>query len=301
MAKGANPSAVRILAVTVLYKVAPGDCICLQTLEAAEKTSPPGLLSMRSLVYDNTPGLEALTSDSGTIRYEARSRTHGLAIAYNRALEIAHDEGIHWLLLLDQDTILPKDFFASVCEQIKQHGPNARVVALVPIVRSGGVIVSPKRIGVLGLRTLPESGLGVQYEEITAINSGTVIRCDFVRSIGGFNAAYWLDYLDYWLFRQIYAAGKQVAVSNCTLEHSLSVLDYRQNMTMNRYRSILAGESAFITTHRSKAQVLIYLLRLLVRSVKMVIRRQPDMAALTISTALRIMRHPTRSLEANAR
>ena len=173
------------------------------------------------------------------------------------------------------------------------------LLRLSPLFRSGGIVVSPKRVWFFGLKTFQKTPRGIQNAEIASINSGTAIRCDFVRSIGGFSRAYWLDYLDHWLFRQIYAAGKKVAVSDCILEHNLSVHDYQRNIDLARYRSILAGESAFMTAHKSKLQIPVYLLRLLARSAKLAIQRQPDLALLTVAMIAKIAKNPTRSLEKN--
>ena len=188
-------------------------------------------------------------------------------------------------------------FSGLLFQQIKESAGDSSVAALVPMVRSGDIVVSPKRVGFFGLKALPESCHGIQDVEVTSINSGSAIRCDFVRSVGGFNRSFWLDYLDHWLFRQIYATGRKVAIWKCTIEHSLSVQDYRRNIQIERYRSILAGESTFITTYKPKVQIPVYLLRLLVRSVRLMSQGQFSLARLTFATIVKIAFHPTRSLE----
>ena len=145
----------------------------------------------------------------GRVQYEAAGHNSGIAAAYNRALNLAQEHGCPWLLLLDQDTVLPENFLESLLVELEGYETNSDVVAVVPIVRSGGVVVSPKRVWILRASSISEISRGIQEAEITSINSGTAIRCDFVRSIGGFSRAYWLDYLDHWLFRQIYATGEE--------------------------------------------------------------------------------------------
>ncbi|MGA9587345.1 MAG: glycosyltransferase [Terracidiphilus sp.] len=294
---GLNDSASVILATIVLYRMQFGESAACKSIQQAVSNIAPKQNRTRVFIFDNTPG----TSDPGPLpegmQYEASGQNAGLAEAYNRALDKAQQLRCPWLLLLDQDTVLPENFLESLLGKLKEHEANTEIVAVVPIVRSGGVVVSPKRVGFLGLNTFAENPQGIQDAEIASINSGTAIRCDFVRSIGGFNRAYWLDYLDHWLFRQIYATGKKAVVSNCFLEHSLSVQDYRRNISLTRYRSILAGESAFMTTHKSKLQIPFYLLRLVARSIKLAIQGQPDLALLTVKMIAKIARHPTRSLE----
>ena len=277
-----------IVAVIVLYKVQAREATAFVTLDAAIGGLSKGRRRIHVLLYDNAPDGGNPGALPEGVQYEAAGRNAGLSAAYNRALEVAQLHSCPWLLLLDQDTVVPENFLESLLEQLQEFDGNTEIVAVVPIVRSGGVPVSPKKVGFFGFRAFSKTTRGVQSTEITSINSGTAIRCDFVRSIGGFSRAYWLDYLDHWLFRQIYAAGKKVAVSDCMLEHNLSVQDYRRNIDLTRYRSILAGESAFMTTHKSKLQIPFYLLRLLSRSAKLAIQRQPDLALLTVRMIAKI-------------
>jgi GT2 family glycosyltransferase len=286
-----------ILPILVLYNTRLCHSATYQTFVASSRHS---LLDPVSIaVYDNSPIPQVNAGEeTHLLAYKHDPANGGLAAAYNWALEIARARGIPWLLLLDQDSTLPPQFLESCLLQISLHHRDGDVVAIVPAVRSGGLVVSPKRVGFGCLRPLPDSCVGIQSAEITAINSGTAIQCEFVRSIGGFNRAYWLDYLDHWLFHQIYAAGKRVSVSQCALDHNLSVQDYRHSVSPARYRSIVAAEAAFITTHKSPLEIPIYLLRLLVRVVKQVfVYRNLQMAAMTMTTLATIARRPVKSLE----
>jgi len=287
----------KLLAVIVLYKTLPCESPAVNTLLGFLAKLQTGQDNIRVLLYDNTPGTKDRGPLPAGVEYESTGHNAGLAVAYNRALEIAQLHSCSWLLLLDQDTALPCDFIGSLLGQIGEYEGDSSVAAIVPMVRSGCIVVSPKRVGFFGLNALPESYHGIQETEVTSINSGSVIRCDFVRSIGGFNRSFWLDYLDHWLFRQVYATGRKAAIWKTTIEHNLSVQDYRSNIWIERYRSILAGESTFITTYKPKAQIPFYLLRLLVRWVRLMFQGQPSLARLTFATIVKIAFHPTRSLE----
>jgi GT2 family glycosyltransferase len=253
-------------------------------------------------IYDNSrhSQLGAQATDR-LLAYKHDPGNGGIAAAYNWVLDLAGSYGSRWLLLLDQDSVLPPTFLQSTLSQVEKYEGSPEVVAIVPVVRSGGRAVSPKRVGFCGLRPLPASAAGKQDAEIMAINSGAVIRCDFLRGIGGFNPAYWLDYLDHWLFRQVYATGNTVAVSECILEHQLSVQHHGSSITAMRYENILAAEAAFLTTYKPKLELPCYLLRLLYRSLKMTIHRRPDIALLTAAKMLQITTHPLRSLERRAK
>ena len=263
-------------------------------------SSRPSMLDPASIaVYDNSPIPQVNTDEEADLlAYKHDPANRGLAAAYNWALDIAKARGISWLLLLDQDSTLPSQFLESCLVQISLHSRNDDVVAIVPVIRSGGSVISPMRVGFGRLKSLTHSSFGIQNEEITAINSGAAIRCEFVRSIGGFNRAYWLDCLDHWLFHQIYASGRKVTITNCILDHKLSVQDYRHEVSTERYRSILNGEAAFITTHKSQFEVILYLLRLFCRCLKLLlVVRNLRMAAITMTMFRKIAMHPMRSLE----
>jgi GT2 family glycosyltransferase len=216
-------------------------------------------------------------------------------------LEIAKSHGFSWLLLLDQDSQLPSIFLASLVDVMELYDTNESVAAIVPFVKDGLAEISPLRVRFGRLAPLPKESPSLAECEVTAINSGAAIRVSFIQSLGGFNPNYRLDCLDHWLFRQIYAQRKRVALSSSILEHNLSVSDYRHRVSIERYRSILASEAAFITTYKSRAEVPVYLLRLLVRSIRMFIIGRQDIARLTISMILAISSHPTRSLEVSLR
>lgn len=292
-----DSSQIRICVVVTLYLRALHESETVASLIGPEHQKTGRHPDIEVLLFDNTPESGHPGPLPNGVHYEAAGRNAGLAEAYNRALEFAQKFGCSWLLLLDQDTTLPSDFLASLSAQIKRHGADPEVVAMIPVVRSGGEIVSPKGVGFFGLKAILEPAFGIQSFEVTAINSGAAVRCDFVRSIGGFNRAYWLDYLDHWLFHQIYARGKKVALWDGKLEHQLSVQDYRENIALGRYRSILAGESGFMTTYKPKLQIPFYLLRLLARAAKLGLHGQRDLALITLAAVVRIAMHPYRSLE----
>jgi hypothetical protein len=287
-----------ILPILVLYNSTLADSSTYCTFVAASRSANLDPTSIA--VYDNSPARQVTPAqEADLLAYRHDSANGGIAAAYNWALDIAIQRSASWLMLLDQDSTLPPEFLRLSLSQVCRYDANTAVVAIVPVVRSRGARVSPMRVGPFGLRQLPADTSGIQTKEIMAINSGAVIRCNFLESIGGFNRAYWLDYLDHWLFHQVYSSGKKAAVSDCILKHRLSVQGYRKGVSIERYRSIIAGEAGFITAYKSKSEVSIYLLRLLARSVKMTVKLRTDIAGLTIATIFNIIMHPTGYLEGN--
>jgi hypothetical protein len=285
-----------ILPVLVLYNCSLESSSTYRTFVASSHNAlrDPPLIA----VYDNSQLRQVIPAEEVQLfAYKHDPHNSGIATAYNWAHDIAISHGISWLLLLDQDSELPLEFLESTLIQLNQYESNPDVVALVPVVQSCATVISPMRIGFGGLRSLHTDSFGNQKAKIMAINSGSAIRCDFICLIHGFNHNFWLDFLDYWLFYQIYANHKMAAVSKCVIEHKLSVHDCRHSVSTTRYRSILAGEAGFMTTYRSKAEIPFYLLRLLSRAIKFVLQQRVDLAQLTFYMLFRIIIHPTRSLE----
>jgi GT2 family glycosyltransferase len=275
-----------ILPILVLYNCALETSESYRTFltSARNESLDPHLIA----VYDNSPLRQvSLEEETNLFAYKHDPSNGGIAAAYNWALDIARSLSFSWLLLLDQDTRLPVSFLTFLCHAAKLYNVNKSVAAIVPIVTCGGVTISPKRVRFGRLASLPEPAPQVANYEVTAINSGAAIKVTLLTSLGGFNPAYRLDCVDHWLFRQCYALGKTVALSGTVIEHNLSVSDYRNQVSLTRYRSILSAEVLFVTTQKRSIEIPVYVIRLLLRAVKQaVIYRRPKIAALTCATVV---------------
>lgn len=212
------------------------------------------------LIYDNSLNPQKITPENKWIIYQHDTTNPGLAKAYNKGLELAHDFDL--LLLLDQDTELTIAYF----EQLKTCPLDSGLGAVVPTIFSGGKQISP----VLGANYInhrlayPENGR--TGKRLMAINSGTALNVKVLQKLGGFNPAFPLDFLDHWLFYTLYQNKYEVVVENTELIHDLSVLHY-ETMSARRYRSILNGESLFYKNY-DKNHFAAHKKQLLLRSVK---------------------------------
>src|ERR1700734_2916453 len=130
----------RILAVIVLYKQQIGDSLTFKSIAAAGQNPN---CPVRTLIYDNTPDASNPGPSPENVRYETSGHNDGLAVAYNRALELAGELGIPWLLLLDQDTVLPPDFLESLLRQLDRWSPISYAVFCLKKKRSRNVVISP--------------------------------------------------------------------------------------------------------------------------------------------------------------
>lgn len=188
------------------------------------------------------------------VHYHHDATNPGLAVAYNTAVKFLNKVEADLLLLLDQDTVVPEEYLKALLglELTEDVG------VYVPIVSSHGRQISPvfSNKYIDGRGVFPKAG---NYSEhLMGINSGTALPKEILQKISGFNLAFPLDFLDHWLFWEIYQQHKKTVVLNYHLEHDLSVLDY-QNINIERYESIIKAETLFysqydrkkIVTHRN--------------------------------------------------
>ncbi len=258
-----------ILAVLVLYQVEASSSVTLVSFSRALNES--GLTNQfKLLIYDNSPSQSA-APDTMPIPFEFihDPGNGGLVGAYNAALQVAEHEGIGWLLLLDQDTVINAGYLKTLWLGQIELADNQQCAALVPKLLSKNKVISPSRV-LWGGRLPPvdKTLSGIAPWEIVALNSGTLLRVSAVREVGGFNPAFWLDYLDYWLFNRLHRAGHFVYVLNAELPHELSV-NSMGSVPIARYKNILSAEGQFYQCCKSPIENFIYCFRLVVRAVKM--------------------------------
>lgn len=258
-----------ILVVLVLYQEdASSSTSMVSFLRALDES---GLASQfRLLVYDNSP-IQSVLPDSIQIPFSGihDPTNGGLFRAYTAALELAEKDGNEWLLLLDQDTVLDATYLKTLWFNLPEAVGNPRCAAMVPKLLSRKKIISPARV-LWGGGAIPvnKKFTGIPPWEVTALNSGTLLRVSAIRAVGGFNPGFWLDYLDHWVFNRIHRSGYSVYVVDAVLLHDLSVKKMG-NMSVSRYKNILIAEGEFYKCCKTRAENLFYCLRLFWRAVKM--------------------------------
>jgi GT2 family glycosyltransferase len=263
----------RILAVIVLYQQRPSASMTVATLaRALEKAS----IDCGVLVYDNSaePEAAAETMPAG-FRYRAAAMNRGLLGAYEAALDRVRAEGYDWLLTLDQDTALPVDFFAAIESGLRAAEEDPRIGVIVPHLAEGERLLSPAYVGLCRTRPMPASFAGVPAREARAFNSAALLRVEALDAIGGFDPCFWLDHLDSWLHHQLYVHGWRMYVLNSLhLEHQLSLLNYKERLSTDRFRNFLAAESAYFDLYGSPLAGAAHTLQLAGRLVKQALRRE---------------------------
>ena len=265
-----------VLFILVLYKTTLKESTTFETLS---KLLRHDILQKQLFIYNNSPEIP-ITSDCGII--QIASKNEMLVGAYNAGLQHAQDHGFRWIILLDQDTEITASYIDAVNTFINDP-KNA--IAAVPTIQNNNRILSPFWYNPNKGPFANKSHQPKHNECLTAFNSGVILQVEFILSIGGFNSQYPLDYLDYWYFHKIYLLKQEVTILHATLTHSLSVLNYRDNMTKARYKSLLAAEKQF-ATQLGKQALFYYKFRLLGRCVKLCIK-MPQYIGITLRSVIK--------------
>jgi GT2 family glycosyltransferase len=238
---------VRVCAVIVLYKLGPSESPSLQTLLAAAEEVSSSEIKLQILIQDNTPGGQNPGVVPNCVRYEAAPDNPGLAHAYNRALKFAQANNYEWLLTLDQDTTLPRDYLVQMVKHMTHVDPDARICAIVPQMVDKGRNLSPFRFAAGFMpRWFAFGFTGTPHQATYALNSAAVLRVAALAEIGGYDYRFPLDVSDINLFHRLHAEGKRVFVAGDILvSHSFSLLNKDKRMSMDRYPTMLKDECAF--------------------------------------------------------
>lgn len=242
----------------------------------------------RVVIYDNSLVSKFVPHQGSAFTYIHDPSNGGTAAAYTRAGNIAQEAGIDWILLLDQDSLLPIGFLEAAISALRRC--EQRPAALVPWVFHGHKAVSPARLTIFGgVAPFPYAKEKLVYQNLSAISSGSIVNTAALNTILPIPRDFWLDFVDHWIYRQFWLRRSHVIVFDAMLQHELSVLKC-ELLSPSRIDSILDGEFAFLLTLGLAAR-LAYPFRLAARLIRYSMMR-PDLALHIIKWVARGMRRP---------
>jgi len=250
------------LTVIVLHETSLDRCLTYNTLLLLEKIK----FTSDLIIYNNSPEIIIPQSKNHiVINAETNEMLSG---AYNFALNHANKNNYDWLLLLDQDTELTDDYFEKLYRFLSDN-QDKNIVAAVPFLRNKSKIISPNKLYFNFLRKNTVK-YGINSGHIVALNSLSLLRTDFMNAIGGFSSEFPLDMLDYWYYLQFYKHKKKIYVLDTALKHNLSIYNYDENITEERYAQLLNAERKYINEF-GKTELIIYKFHLVFRFLKQII------------------------------
>lgn len=235
----------KIFLVIVLYKTRLEDSKTIRSLNLYLNKS------IDIFIFDNSPipqyDKESFFYGKLNISYFCNILNPGLAVAYNQALSKSLSKEKKWILLLDQDTELTKEYIEEI-SSINLDDFSIEIVAVIPKVFSpNNKLISPARMYLGGICRPVNIPNGIVKSNLTGINSGTILRVDYMNSINGFSLDFPLDMLDHWYFRKIFIDGKLVFLLKSSIYQNLSVSNnFEYNVSFDRYKMMLNSEYLFV-------------------------------------------------------
>jgi GT2 family glycosyltransferase len=260
---------MKIIAISVLYKCEIKNSKTINSLIRNYNQNSKSFENFKLVIFDNGPFDQ---NDNLSLPFEfsyvINEDNPGLAVAYNYALDYGIINYFDWILLLDQDSVLPVNFIQELTDNLNLISEVSKIKAVVPKMYYQNHFFSPSKVLYGGIhRPININARGIYPAEIFAIASGCLIKISFLKKIGGFNKLFWLDCLDRWLFLMIYKDGGGVFISDSKIEHDLSVLNYKDFINEERYENIMMHETLFIKIYKSYGENFIYSLRLISRAI----------------------------------
>jgi GT2 family glycosyltransferase len=271
---------MKMLAVMVRYRTPLAESKALRGLRAAFASHPELAAFYKVMIWDNSPEVVVDPQLPAGFVYRCSQSNVGTSGAFNQARHYAREQGHAWMLLLDQDMEIHAEFLHALVRHRKQVEDRREVAAIVPTVRAGNIVVSPRQQLLHRNRAYPPGECGVAQGEAIAINSGSLVRVSALEAIGGFSTDFWLDYSDFYVFHQFFLRGMKVwRAADATLQHEMTVMDYERPMSPWRYRNFSAAEGAFNDLYKGRLGNAFQTLRVLARAIKQRAQyRNPELA-----------------------
>lgn len=158
-------------------------------------------------VVDNTPPNENILEDyinnnhfKKKINFISNSFNVGLSKALNQLCQRARNDGLEWLLLLDQDSLISNNFFENLSNKI--HSPN--VGLLCPL-----IIEDNPEINTCIESNIDSNEINI-IEVNAAITSGSYVNLSIHEMLGGFYEPYFIDLIDFDYSRLLVHSGFKI-------------------------------------------------------------------------------------------
>lgn len=166
------------------------------------------------VVYDNHSAnideICAISNKYGNVFICKNEDNIGLPINYNRAASVATEEGYDWLLLLDQDSVLPNNLI----EEYFRHAEDENVAIICPLFRDVNLYDENEF-----LDTIPKKEISTVER---CISSASLNRVSTILELGGFDEKMFIDWVDYDYCKNVVLHGyKILQVNNCIIEHRI--------------------------------------------------------------------------------
>lgn len=208
-------------AIIVLYNTDVKNIHALSMLQSANEVNKIIICDNSTVTNENSFKCKQWNK----IKYNKMAGNIGLSKAYNIAIKEASSK---YVLMLDDDTELPEDFF----QRVKQHMDEINADVYIPLVKSKKILMSPCKKGKYrfsAFRTPNEI-----TKPYSAINSGLIVRRKVFESIR-YPENLFLDMIDHAFFDEL----RRFDAKCCVMHDVVLTQDYSRetdNKQASRFR-----------------------------------------------------------------
>jgi len=257
-----------IFPVVVLYKRKLSDAESINSLLDSDELE----LIKDIYVYDNTPvefdnnEYHIKTFRGRNVIYFRDYQNSGVSKAYNCGMSKAHELGYKYALLLDQDTVFPRNAFSHYKSAMSNNpGINLIVPRLVTL---GGEFCSPLRYAFHRGFITGELAAGIySLEKYSPINSGMLLDVATALSCGGYNDGVYLDFSDFQFIERLKRVSVNFYVMPLTIQQDLSNEDENHENLLTRYA--IYCDCATRCERNAYTDDLIYFMMVFIRGLKL--------------------------------
>jgi GT2 family glycosyltransferase len=226
------------LVVLILYEVQLQNSSAFDSITRAMKDLKGSLF-----IYDNSFQPQVCGSSQWDITYIHDPSNSGVSKAYNIGFQRAKELNKKWMLLTDQDTIFPDDFFDRLWKTVAEK-PAGEL--FMPRVKSKSTFISPYRFkwGRGFSSSILKHGI-YSADKFKFINSGLLISTDLFQKCNGYDERFPLDFSDLAFIERVFQHQRYFFVIKATCIQQLSSDDQNLNRVLVRYGFYLEGSKLF--------------------------------------------------------
>ncbi len=248
--------------VIVLYKQKLNDSVSFKSIIASNS-------DIEILIYDNSPHSDLNAKKYPSINYIHDDRNLGVSIAYNKGAEVAKKNEKKWLLLLDQDTLLPDNFFSNLEFQIAQF-PVSHLYSMH--LYNDGQLISPGGYRFKKGYLLNHINTGTnKLDNLTFLNSGLLLSTDLFYRAGGYDTKVPLYFSDFVFVNRLRKFISTFVLLPINLIHNLSS-NNELDIPAFKFRYNLYLTGAFEALKSERNGYLSYYLTTFLRAVKLSVK-----------------------------
>jgi len=209
-------------------------------------------------IYDNTDYKDwsiqhdYINYENVIINYYRDSSNSGISAAFNYFAEFSKKIDTKWIVFLDQDTSLSIDFFTQYLN--KSINTNKNIV--FPKVYTKSKLLSPSNYNCYRTSVIKNIASELLLNNITAINSGIMIRTDFFLQNNGYNKNLRIDFCDHEFIERLSNKNISADILDISLCQEFSVQSNDKKKALERYKIYIKDLQVY---KKNKNKVLFFL------------------------------------------